>query len=241
MEHRALGRTLLAPGCAARRRARRGRGSAAPCRCAWPGRCASGTTSSCAAAPSGPGAEVVEPGLADHPDPRVGGERARSRRSAASSSPRSASRGASLGCRRRRRPAGPGARRRLGRSSARSAGRSRSGRRAVDARPPSAARESPAAEVRRRAARRGAMSRWVWLSTTGSGSGAGAGGRPLTAPPRGRAPVPGARSAGRLGLDSLASRASSSSTTDGSSLVKIGDGLADRRPGHDRHATPRTG
>ena len=47
---------------------------------AWPGRCAGGTTPPARPRPSGAGAEVVEAGLADDADPRVAGQRARSRR-----------------------------------------------------------------------------------------------------------------------------------------------------------------
>ena len=42
MEDHRLRRALLVAGCAARRRARPGRGSSAACRAAWPGRCAGG-------------------------------------------------------------------------------------------------------------------------------------------------------------------------------------------------------
>ena len=75
MEDDPVRRARLLEHARARRRARRGRGSPAPCRAAWPSRCARGTTSCCTPGPSGAGAEVVEAGLPDGAHPRVGGER----------------------------------------------------------------------------------------------------------------------------------------------------------------------
>ena len=90
---------------------------------------------------------------------------------------------------------------------------------------------------RARARRRRAMSRWVWLSTTGIGSGSGAGGR-LVIPAAPAGCAVGHRHPAVSGAASPASRASSSSTTEGSSLAKIGEGLATGVPaltGRDSH------
>ena len=149
----------------------------------------------------GPGAEVVEPGLADHPDPGVrrepldlGVRRGRARRA-------SASRGASLGCSATPPPSS-------GRvlvddtrpSSGRSAGRSRSApsrstpdRARLRRSRPSRSGAGPSSRARR--CRGGCGCRRPRSAAAPARVAAAA------APPRGRAPVPGARSAGRLGLD----------------------------------------
>ena len=94
MEDDAVGRARVLEHRAARRRARRGRGSPAPCRAAWPSRCARGTTPPAPPRPSSPGAEEVEPGLADRAHARVARRARRSRRARRRASPAAGERAA---------------------------------------------------------------------------------------------------------------------------------------------------
>ena len=224
-------RALLAAARAARRRGRRGRGSAAPCPCAWPGRCASGTTPPAPHALASPAAEVVEPGLADHPDPR-GAPRSALDLGIAPPSPASPA-----APREPRRLVGvqrdPAEQRRvlvdrLERSTGR-LGRSQPiCTIAVDAHRRGVPRSRrPRRPARARPSR--TMSRWVWLSTTGSGSGSGAA--------DGRHALTRAHGAGRLAGQAAAQLLVDDRRVElGEDRRRLGHRRARHRPARDRHA-----